>query len=51
MEAINESSMIVAQSLQLIKDYIDMNDIEKTDLLNKAKDNLEIALEKLAKNI
>jgi len=50
-EAVNESSKLVAQSLQLIKDYLEMNDIDNEALLSKAEENLEIALEKLASSI
>lgn len=50
-EAVNESSKLVAQSLQLIKDYLEMNDIDNEALLSKAEENLELALEKLASSI
>lgn len=51
MEAINDSSRLVAQSLQLINDYIQSNPMNDNSELFKAQRNLELALEKLADNI
>ncbi len=50
-ETINDSSRLVAQALQAIKDYVEMYDIRNSALLNKAEDNLEKTLEILAKII
>jgi len=50
-EIINDSSRLVAQSLQLIKDYMDNHYVYKKELLIKAQENLEKALETLASNI
>lgn len=47
MEAINDSSKLVAQATRLIQDYVRMNDIENEALLTQAIELLEEALNKL----
>lgn len=47
MEGLNEGTKLVAQAVELIKDYLEMNDIENEALLLKGIDILQEALVKL----
>lgn len=47
MEAINDSSKYVAQAHKLIKDYLELNDVENEALLQTARDLLEKTMEVL----
>lgn len=48
MEAMNDSLRHVAKSAELVKSYLEMNDIENEALLLTALDLLEIAIDKLS---
>ena len=49
MEIINDSSKNVAQATQLLKQYLEQNDIENADLLVAAVDLLDKTIATLTK--
>jgi len=51
MEAINDSLKHVAKSVELVKSYLELNDIENEPLLKLALELLEKTVEALSKSV
>ncbi len=51
MEAINDSLKYVAKSVELVKSYVDINNIQNEPLLDLALELLEKTVEELSKSV